>query len=324
MTQLLDTALSTKGNGAFSNTVPGVQLAIDSTSLGTFKECPRKYWYSIILGLVPRAESVHLTFGLLIHAAREDYEKIRLIGRGHEEALQEVVHRALSATWNKELRRGTLGDHKLKNRLTLIRSIVWYLDEFGKGDSMETVVLANGRPAIELSFKFDSGLRSPVSDEPITFCGHLDRIARLNDEPYIVDIKTTGGTISPRFFEEFSPGNQFSMYCLAGRVAFGQRVRGVIVDGMQVAVGFTRSLRGLVLRSEAQLNEWIADAKRWIGVMHQAAEADHWPQNDKACHHYGGCPYRGVCGRSPGARSVVLEQDFTRRVWDPTIARGDV
>jgi len=93
---------------------------------------------------------------------------------------------------------------------------------------------------------------------------------------------------------------------------------------MQVAVGFTRSLRGLVLRSEAQLNEWIADAKRWISAMHQSAEEDHWPQNDKACHHYGGCPYRDVCARSPGARSLPLGQDFTRRVWDPTVARGDV
>ena len=58
-------------NSAFSKSLPGLQIAWDSTSLGTLKECPRKYQYSIMLGKQPREISVHLTFGLYYHAALE-------------------------------------------------------------------------------------------------------------------------------------------------------------------------------------------------------------------------------------------------------------
>lgn len=315
---------ATEGNQAFSRLLPGLQTSVDSTSLGTFKDCPKKYLYSIVMGLQPRAESVHLTFGLFIHSAREKYEHARQRGMEHEDALRYTVLNLMKATWNEALGRGWQSDHNLKNRLTLIRSAVWYLDEFGQSDRMETQQLADGRPAIELSFQFDSGYAMPSTNEPVMLCGHLDRIAKLEGELYVVDIKTTGHQIGSGFFLEFTPGNQFSMYCLAGRVAFAAPVRGVIVDGMQIAVGFTRVQRGLVHRTEAQLDEWLGDVGYWLGEMNDAAEAGVWPQNDKSCHHYGGCQFRQVCSRPPGARRQILASDFTRRVWDPTRARGDV
>jgi hypothetical protein len=319
-----DIARATAPNSSFSKQLPGLQLAVDSTSLGEFKKCPRSYFYSIVMGYQPRQQSVHLTFGLLVHGAREAYEGCKANGEDHEDALRGAVAYAMCATWDPDLGRGWVSDHKLKNRLTLIRTIVWYLDEFGRDDALETVQLASGRPAIELSFRFDSGYASPATDEPWTLCGHLDRIATLNDEPYVVDIKTTGSSISQSFFNEFSPGNQFSMYSLAGRVAFGMPVRGVVVDGIQVATGFSRMLRGLVQRTPASLDEWLAEVGYWLVEMSDCAEAGVWPQNDRSCHHYGGCQFRGVCARSPGARQLVLDSDFTQRVWDPLVHRGDV
>ena len=267
---------------------------------------------------------MHLTFGLLIHGAREQYEHARSAEQDHETSLARAVRWSLEQTWDAGLGRGWASDHPTKNRLTLVRSVVWYLDEFGAGDSMETIQLADGKPAIEVSFKFDSGLRAAATDEQIFFCGHLDRIARFSDQLYVVDIKTTGSTISSKFFSDFTPGNQFSMYALAGQVGLALPVRGVIVDGMQIAAGFTRSLRGLVNRSNSQLNEWLAEAGWWTRQMSDCAERADWPQNDKNCHMYGGCQFRSVCSRSPGARQIELDQHFTKRVWDPTVARGDI
>jgi hypothetical protein len=34
-------------NTSFSKLLPGMQVAIDSTSLGAFKTCPRYYYYNI-------------------------------------------------------------------------------------------------------------------------------------------------------------------------------------------------------------------------------------------------------------------------------------
>src|SRR6266705_445341 len=98
----------------------GHQFAWDSTSLGEFKTCPQKYNLNIRLGYVPRAESVHLTFGLLYHAALEEYDRDRARGRDHEHALRTAVHVALLQTWDPVLQRGWQSDDKNKNRLTLI------------------------------------------------------------------------------------------------------------------------------------------------------------------------------------------------------------
>ena len=40
----------------------------------------------------------------------------------------------------------------IKTRFTLLRSVVWYLEQF-ENDPCETVILADGRPAVELSFR---------------------------------------------------------------------------------------------------------------------------------------------------------------------------
>ena len=313
-----------QGNRSFSTSIPNLQIAIDSTSLGAFKQCPRKYYYSIVLGFQPQSESVHLTFGLLMHEAREKYDRLRFEGADHETALDEVVYLAMVATWNRELARPWVSGHSQKNRLTLIRSIIWYLDQYGDNDSLQTLVLANGKPAVELSFQFDSQLRFAFSGEPLILCGHLDRIATLNDVPYIVDLKTTTHALDPRWFASFTPDNQFSLYTLAGRTAFRVPVESLIVDGVQLGVNFSRFSRGLVPRDKASLSEWYHGLGFWTAQMEQCAVQDSWPQNDKACGMYGGCEFRGICSKSPGERQRALELNFRKRTWDPMLKRGDI
>jgi hypothetical protein len=62
------------------------------------------------------------------------------------------------------------------------------------------------------------------------------------------------------------------------------------------------------------LGVWLKQAK-WY------AEDDYWPQNDKSCHKYGGCPFREVCSKSPSVRDKFLESGFVRREWNPLIPR---
>lgn len=324
-------AEATKANSAFSRELPGLQVAIDSTSLGEAKTCLRKYYYSIVLGYQPRAESVHLTFGLLLHGARERYDHVRSGGEDHEESLRQALGWALVQTWNKGLGRPWASDHKTKNRATLIRSIVWYFDQFGESDPLVTVQLANGKPAVELSFRFDFGLTAGTGERYL-YCGHFDRLAVMNGEVYITDLKTTEHSLDPSWFGGFTPGGQFSGYVYAGKVCYQFPVRGLIVDGLQVGAGFTRVARGLVPRDEATLAEWHRDSGRWLRVMEDCAEdsqgledpSQAWPMNDKACGNYGGCPFRPVCSRTPASRQQWLEVDYRKRVWDPLQRRGDI
>lgn len=315
---------STLQNSSFSKLVPGLQIAVDSTSLGEFKTCERKYYLGIVLGWRQRAESVHLQFGIWVHEARELYDALRARGASHDNSLDTTMDSLLRATWNKQLRRPWLSDHKEKNRLSLLRTVVWYLDGLAKEDSLKTVLRKDGSPMVELSFRFDSRYVSR-SQEGILLCGHLDRIAEMNEEYFISDIKTTTRQLSPQFFEQFTPGNQFSMYAVAGRVGFGFPIKSLVVDAIQIGVTFSRFQRGLVSRSEEFLIEWLDEVTQvWLPRMEEAALAQRWVANDKVCDMYGGCPFRAVCARPPSARQQWLRSNFIKKIWDPLQIRGDI
>ena len=339
---VIDLAEATAGNSAFSRQLPGLQLAIDSTSLGEAKLCARRYYYSIILGYQPKFTSADLTFGLLLHSAREHYEHGLVATANHDEALRRAVHWVLKSTWVKDLNRPWISSHPVKTRDTLLRTVVWYLDQFREGDPLRTIILANGKPAVELSFRFESGFQSKITGEEFLLCGHMDRLAELNDEIFIPDIKTTKHMIDASWFMQWTPDNQFSLYTSAGKVVYHVPAKGVIVDGVQVGVTFSRFQRGVVQRTEPSLAEWHQDTGRWLAKMERCAEegaeleargqdpVSAWDMNDKACNIWaskdnpGGCPYRAICSRPPGARAQWLASDYRRRVWDPLQRRGDI
>lgn len=311
-------------NASFSQQLPKLQLFWDSVSTGALKECPRKYELAIIEGWEPKGErNHHLHFGIWMHSGREHYYHSRAKGEDHESALRAALHYVLVGTWNRALGRPWTSDDPNKNRATLIRSLCWYLDQWAS-DPMETLILANGLPAVELSFRFDTGLRSLSTSEPIMLCGHLDRVGKLGTSVYLSDLKTTKHTIkgfsAQDYFAQFSPDNQMSLYDIAGKVVYDLPVAGLMVDAVQVAATFSRFHRSPISRNDAQRDEWFRSFTSYVRQAEQYAQDDFWPMNDKACFR---CHFRPVCARPPAARQMWLEADYKRRNWDPSIPRGN-
>lgn len=309
-------------NKSFSTRLRSLQLYIDSHSLGEFKTCPRRYYYSILLGYQPPAESVHLTFGIMLHVAIEQYWKRRLtLLEDHETALPEIVKLIMNLTWDKKLNRPWQSDHKTKNRFTLIRTIVWYLDRFQ--DDPIRVLTVGSKPAVELPFEIYSGYESQITGEHFILCGRIDRLGELNGNRYVIDVKSTASTISPHWYSSFTPDNQFTIYCIASKEYYDTETAGLIVDGCQIAQSFSAFHRELVNRSESQLEEWRDDLGFHLNNLDQCARSGKWPMNDKACNLYGGCPFRPVCSQpSQYGRDQMLTQ-YRRRTWDPLQRRGD-
>jgi hypothetical protein len=304
-----------------------LQLCYDSTSIGWLKECPRKYFYHMICGYQPHGEGVHLKFGLVYHEATELYDKLVAEDYTHEVALRHAVSYALDATVYRDEEGNMTGPwigNENKNRETLIRTIVWYYsrweEELNDGDPIKTVILANGKPAVELSFKMELDLIAP-NGQAYILAGHLDKIGTFIGSQFITDKKTTKYKLESYYFNQFSPDNQMSTYSLAAKVIFGMPVKGVIIDATQVLVGFNEYKREVVYRTEEQLLEWVKDTHHYIRQAEQYAEQNYWPMNDKACHNYGGCPFRGVCSRAPNMRDRILAADFSVREWNPMEAR---
>lgn len=312
-------------NTAFHPDIPGLQIAWDSTSIGAFKTCPRKYQLSIIEGWTPRSQSVHLVFGQHYHKALERYDHSRSAGKDHEQSVIDATRQALSDSWEvlpDGRGRPWMSDDPLKNRETLVRTIIWYLEEFAE-DTFRTIQLANGKPAVELSFRFESTYTA-ADGTPFMICGHLDRLGELHEQIYVLDRKTTKSTLNENFFESFSPNNQFSLYVLAAQVVYQTDVRGLFVDGAQIAVGFSRFQRALSPRHPTQIEEWYKDFGLMLQLAQFYAAQQYWPMNDTACGNYGGCQFRGICSRVPGVRQQYLQGTFTRRIWDPLSVRGDI
>lgn len=288
----------------------GLQWAWDATSITAAMTCPRKYYYSMILGIQPAELSVHLRFGQLYASALEHFYKHRAEGKTIDEALFLVVKEAMLETWTDSSPEKFLDP--AKNRFGLIRSIIWYVDQFGEEspEGVQTYHLADGRPAVEISFSMELS-------EDIILCGRLDRIVTYAGQRYVMDQKTTGSTIAPYFFDRFKLDNQMSLYTLAGQIILSSPVKGVLIDGAQIAVGFTRFERGFTYRTQEQLDEWLQVATEIIHRTRSYTALRTFPMNLTACTNYGGCPFAKICSASPSHREEIIWTEFKPKVWDP-------
>jgi hypothetical protein len=311
-------------NSSFSAQLPALQLAWDSVSSGAFKKCPRFYELSIVQSWRSREDNVHLTFGILLHEARELYAKLRAKGFEHDDAVTWVVTRLMNETWDEQLDRPWQGSEQ-KNRYTLIMSVVWLLDKL-EDDPLTTMLYDNGRPMVEVSFRFSFGQCALQTGEEYVLCGHLDRVAEYGPggPVWINDTKTTKATLSEDsakwFFMSFSPDNQVSLYTFASQIVLPRRAEGVLIDGVQVAQTFSRHARAPVTRTKSQIDEWLVGFRLMLVQAESYAEHGFWPMNEAACFN---CAFRGVCSLPPAERPARLARDFVKRVWDPLRVRGE-
>jgi hypothetical protein len=292
---------------AFSTRLPSLQTKVNSSSLGPFKTCPRKYYYEVVLGLEMGPPSADLTFGSWVHWGLERYEGARGLGASHEEALEDVLAELQKETWDRRLGRPIdFGDPE-KSRLLMLRTTVEYLDYWEKVPGYETIKLASGRPAVELTFEFDSGV--DVEGERIVLVGKLDKIVKVEalGTTYVLDTKTTKMEVGKIYTSQYTPGNQFSMYAAAAQVCFTEPVRGVLLDAISVRGGEVAFTRLPIDREEEVLDEWLEDTRIHLRQMGEYARRDYWPQNDMSCGLFRGCQWREICGASPRQREFMLK-----------------
>ena len=328
------------GEAVQSPYLPGtsVQFAWDSTSLGYLKTCPRLYQLTMIEGWSPKEDSIHLRFGIEYHKALEEYDGFKLSGLTHDDALAECVrlllHRVRDWDVDTSHRPGNY-----KNPRSIVQLVIDYLDHY-KDDPATTVIREDGTPATELSFRFEldwgpkhyAGYNIPPGAspgfsgtewaQPYLLCGHLDRVVTFNDSIFVMDHKTTTSTISPYFFDNWSPSNQMTLYTLAGQVILKADIKGVILDAAGVLIEKPNDFkRGFTFRTPDQLSEWLVDLKYWLTIAESYATMEYWPMNDTSCDKFGGCKFRGVCSKDPSVRDRFLEADFIKlpeeERWNP-------
>lgn len=270
----------------------------------------------MIVGLQTKEANVHFIFGGIYAKALEEFFKFRAEGDDHEAALIKTVKSAMIQSWDAENHCPKPFIHASKSRENLIRTIVWYLEQYGHEteDGLKTYHLQNGKPAVELSFTIE------LSDD-ILYCGHLDRVSSMGDRLYILDQKTTGGAVGKYFFDGFKPGNQMAGYTFAGERVLHSPISGVIIDAAQISVNFTEFERGIVTFSKDEIHEWLQNTKYTISLARSATELNYFPMNTTACGNYGGCPFRPICSTTPRFRDNIIKSQYASHNWDPLVER---
>lgn len=306
----------TERGGNIEKFIPGtnVQFAWSAHSLTIAMECPRKYYLSVIEGWKARDTSMHLIFGGVVSSALELYNQLRW-GQGvsHEDAMLEAVGRALQHTtsYNED------GEpvfwetgNSQKNRETVIRAIVWYLDKY-KDDPAKVLIL-DGVPAVEVPFSFeiDQKVYGGGETRQVVLNGYFDKLVHFMESNFVMDQKTTGSTLGPYYFDRYKLDNQVSLYTFASQIITERPFAGVMIDAMQTAVGFTAFDRGLIMRSTEQLNEWMETAQSYIRLMNEYASEDHWPMNLTSCNNFGKCQFIDVCSKAQAVRGNYLKTQF--------------
>lgn len=310
--------------------LPGtqVQFAIDSVSIGLMKSCPRLYEMTILEGWQAKAESIHLRFGIEYHQALQEYDVSRANGVEHEDAIYDCVSALASRVWDWNPDRESKAG-KYKNRDTIVSLVLDYLDHFSD-DPAATYIKADGKAAVELSFRFELPFASSgyevVEDggmgQPYLLCGHLDRVVVFNDQLLVMDRKTTTTTLGSYYFDQYEPDNQMSLYTLAGKVVLGAPIRGVVIDAAQVMLAEpNRFVRGFTYRTPDQTQEWLRDLELLLQTFESYARLNYYPMNDKFCSMFGGCKFRGICAKDPAVRERFLKTDFIKldeqSRWNP-------
>ncbi len=181
------------------------------SSINTYKQCPRKYYYSYIEKL-PAKPSIHLIRGKIVHSVLENFFKINISKLPEDNALfvlRVFINDMIEQYWRKE--------HKELNSLELTKPQLdfyqietkdminnWYANFTKKIQAeMKTYPLVNsfGRMTPKTEIKYTS--------EEYGIRGFIDAVHEKDNEVILIDYKTSK---APKISREYRL--QLALYAL--------------------------------------------------------------------------------------------------------------
>jgi hypothetical protein len=246
-------------------------MIIRSSPFSTFKECPRKAYFMYELGLVRGGSpSIDLLFGYIVHDGVDMLNKT--------------------------------GD--LKDAFALIDQIQW------PPAKKKTPGLA--KTFLKLYIKKQIGIQKILSERDFRFFighhewrGRWDGIDLLTEGLFVEENKTT----RPRFFQP-KPNDQLISYYKAGRLRFGDEVKGILINDFDVDKADIK--QQFVRFTNEEVDLWEQETYQILNTYEAYRHTEVWPQHPSSCLLYGidyPCPYIPLCS-SPITASHLQEKLF--------------
>lgn len=284
---------------------------IDSTQLTTFRSCPRKFYWEFVLGLRPRAMSVHLHAGGAFAAGMEAARAAHyLAGKTMEESTWEGVRRFI----------GYWGDYEPtdpdtpKTFYNTLNAFVSYLDTY-------PFPLDHIQPLLEGAFEYSFSIPTVThhpNGHPFLFGGKIDLLGKFRGLPAVVDEKTTT-QLGASYAKKWQMRGQFLGYCWAVRQGLGVPVDTAVVRATAIRKTGCDHLEVPQPYSEDLISKWAIELEKTLERIVQCWKEDYWPYDfGDACVSYSNCPYTLLCTSKSGKESQWFS-DYEVRRWNPIL-----
>lgn len=284
----------------FKKFVKGQQYIWNAHDIDLMLRCPRQYQQAVLQGWRSKAFAAAPAWGQAVHYGVEMLDTYEFEGKDKETALDQAIADTV-LKYAEDLEQSTDTARTLE---TALRAVVGRADQFW-GNNLKTATMPDGTPALEIEFE------CPIPGaEGHRFRGRIDKVAEMDNELYLVDLKTTKTALTQRFFSFYFPNNQVMAYLWATKRVIGLPIKGFIIDGVHTGVNFTRFGRHLIEVTDAQIDEWEHSMTECVKRISDYFEQDNFPVNFSSCSNMGGCTYQRICSLPPSLRQQFLEEDF--------------
>lgn len=311
---------------------------------GSWKACPRKFFWNYTYEIVPDGENVHLHAGGAFARGLEVARKSFYGGReGYEDAVVSGAQGLLQA-WGAY----DPGEDAKKSIDRVLGAYEYYHSVFDmRSDHIQPYMTNKGEPAVEFNFVLPiPGTRHPRTGQPVLYAGRFDLLGNMrgHESLFVVDEKTTS-QLGPTWGNQWLIRSQFTGY-VWGALEHRHPVAGAIVRGVSILKDKYNHAESIVYRQRWQIEQWLETLRRDVFAMiaqwqemesvgldkakllvdskDKIVDAQLLPEHytpftqslDQACSAYGGCAYLRLCD-SPEPQAFIPIY-YRPHSWDPT------
>lgn len=289
---------------------------IDSSKLDTYTSCPRKFFYTYVLGWQSERPNVHLIFGSALHKAIEIFKldgySLESIDKAME-AFKDIYYREFSPITDLE--------RAPKNPQNAEVALTEYIAQYAIEDS-DTEVLE-----VEKCYPV-------LINESRVLWGKVDSINRNSKGQVFTDDVKTSSRKDAWWYDQWELRFQFYTYLhiLYSRYGFNE-VKGLRVDGFIMRKKDNELLRHWVNKNPDQMEDWLWEVnevyerlERDFLLLSRTKKEDKvmsaFPRHRNACISYMQlCPFHSICGayRNPTQFEHLVPSGMQVKFWDPRV-----
>ena len=310
-----------------TNSSPPPQY-FDNSRLTAFMACPRSYFFRHVKHWGSVSTPIYFTFGSAWHKAMDviwvNADKF------NQEDLLNMAHYAFNQVWDFEVEEDYIPDIREIRNPGLAREMLFeYLA------MRHTQIAAYDVLEVEKAF-----IVPIIEGTDIFYIGRIDKVFTERAGFYFAEHKTTtsykkDGGFQTSFIESFAPNNQIDGYIYQGKVAYGDKFKGVNIDAALVHKSVHVFKTIPISRLEQITEGWIWETQYWINeiidnlqfynnLLESGDEPVYmpaFPKKTSSCMSYQGyttCAYHSLCRfQSENPTFMECPDNFKVDEWKP-------